>query len=330
MHQKYTKENISLKESVTDLLYANFTEFFVQNRVKEVNSSKNKLEKKQNDKFYKDITDISGIRIVLNRLSEMRKCIQLITTSYDIDYHNSNFNSLSFIDLNEFGYSSSHLIIVRNGIKTEVQIRTLSQHIWAVTSHDLSYKSPSKDSLFERKLFRLSGLLEQVDVLIENLYENKAISSGINYDALKVLDYYSLQYFLSRDERIFSLINICFERKRKFIGIQKHPFSMKILDGSTALFNDDKSNMTLILIACTLLKIKSPQELKQYLVDKKSNAKLIREKFTGLDLSSEVTSPALRLFLFLINNIQFELLEEHIANVVHPSFLEKIKIYLAN
>lgn len=330
MNHEYIAENIKLKESITNLLNSNFIEFFIQNRVKEANSYKKKLEKKQKDKFYSEITDISGIRIILNRVSEMRKCIELIMNSYDIDYHNSNFNSLSFIDPNEFGYSSSHIIIVNNGIKTEVQIRTLSQHIWAITSHNLSYKSRSKDSLFERKLFRLSGLLEQVDVLIEDLYENKPISTGINFDALKMLDHYSLEYFLSRDERIFSLINICFERKRKLSGSQKHPFSMKILDGSRALHNNDKSNMDLILIACTHLKINSPQELKNYLIGKKSNAKLIRKKFTGLDLSSEATSPALRLFLFLINDIPFDILKEHIENIVHQSFLEKVKIYLAD
>ena len=330
MNQEYITENIKIKESIINLLNSNSIEFFIQNRVKSADSYEKKLEKKQKDKYFNEITDISGIRIILNRVFEMRRCIELIMNSYNVDYHNSNFNYLSFIDPNEFGYSSSHIIIDNNSIKTEVQIRTLSQHIWAITSHNLSYKSQSKDSLFERKIFRLSGLLEQVDVLIEDLYESKPISTGINYENLKVLDHYSLEYFLSREERVFSLVNICFERKRALSGSQRHPFSMKILDGSKFLNNNDKSSMDLILIACTHLKINSPQKLKDYLIDKKSNATSIRNKFINLNLSSETTSPALRLFFFLINEIPFDTLKEHIENIVHPNFLKEIKVYLKN
>jgi len=328
MNPKYITENNKIKESIIDILNSNSIEFFIQNRVKSTDSYKNKLHRKQNNKYYNEITDISGIRIILNKVSDMRRCIELIMNSYNIDYQNSNFNSLSFIDSNEFGYSSSHIIIDNNSIKTEVQLRTLSQHIWAITSHDLSYKSQSKDSLFERKLFRLSGLLEQVDILIEELYESKPLNTGINYDTLRMLDHYSLEYFLSREERVFSLVNICFERKLN--GDQKHPFSMKILDGSKALHNNDKRSLNLILIACKHLNINSPQKLKDYLINKKNNAKLIKNKFTKSNFSSETTSSALRLFLFLIIDIPFDMLKIDIENFVHPIFIEDIKSYLEN
>lgn len=328
MNPKYITENNKIKESIIDILNSNSIEFFIQNRVKSTNSYEKKLRRKQDDKYFKEITDISGIRIILNKVSDMRRCIELIMNSYNIDYQNSNFNSLSFIDSNEFGYSSSHIIIDNNSIKTEVQLRTLSQHIWAITSHDLSYKSQSKDSLFERKLFRLSGLLEQVDILIEELYESKPLNTGINYDTLRMLDHYSLEYFLSREERVFSLVNICFERKLN--GDQKHPFSMKILDGSKALHNNDKRSLNLILIACKHLNINSPQKLKDYLINKKNNAKLIKNKFTKSNFSSETTSSALRLFLFLIIDIPFDMLKIDIENIVHPIFIEDIKSYLEN
>lgn len=330
MNHEYITENNKLKESIIKLLNSNSIEFFIQHRVKSVDSYQKKLETKQKDKNFTEITDISGIRIILNRVSEMRNCIELMVNTYDTDYNNSNFNYLSFINPNEFGYSSSHIIINTNNIKTEVQIRTLSQHIWGITYHNLSYKSQSKNSLFERKLFRLSGLLEQVDVLIEDIYESRPISTGMNYDTLKILDYYSLEYFLSRKERIFSLVNICFERKKSGTNFQKHPFSMKILDGGKAYNNNNKSSMDLILIACTHLKIDSPQKLKNYLIDKKNNAKLIRKKFADLDLSSEATSPSLRLFLFLVNDIPFLTIKKQIENIVHPNFLKEIKIYINN
>jgi ppGpp synthetase/RelA/SpoT-type nucleotidyltranferase len=329
MNIDYTTENNTLTKNITDLLNSNSIEFFIQNRIKTTESHHKKLAKKHDNSYYQ-ITDISGIRIIVNKLSDMRKCIELIINSYKIDYQNSNFNPLSFIDTNEFGYASSHIIIDNNNIKTEVQIRTLSQHIWATTSHNLSYKSEYNDALFERKLFRLSGLLEQIDVLIEDIYESRPIFSDSKYESLKTLDHYSLEYFLSRKERIFSLVNICFERKRTLSEKMQHPFSMKILDGSKAFMNSDKSSMDLILIACTYLKIDTPQKLKDYIINKKSNAKLIKRKFESSNLSSETLSPALRLFLFLIFDIQFHILKEHIKEIVHPKFLENIKAYLDN
>lgn len=329
MNRKYKTEHFKLKESIIILLKTNSFEFFIQDRIKSTNSYEKKSKKKQKDEYFIEITDISGIRIILNTLSENRRCIELIMKSYNIDYHNSNFNSLSFTDTNEFGYSSSHIIINNDSIKTELQIRTLSQHIWATTSHDLSYKSKSNDSLFERKLFRLSGLLEQVDVLIDDLHESKPCRTGINYDTLKILDHYSLEYFLSREERVFYLVNICFEEKRKSIGFQNHRFSMKILDGSKTLHDNDKSSMDLILIACNHLKINTPQKLKDYLIDKKSNAKLIRNKLKTISMFNLTqSSPAFRLFLFLIKEIPLDELEGDIENIESASFLEKIKDYI--
>lgn len=323
----YTTENQTIKELITTLLNSNSIEFFIQNRIKTTESQHKKLAKKH---INYQLTDISGIRIIVNKLSDVRKCIELIVNSFKIDYQNSSFNPLSYIDSNEFGYASSHLIIDNNNIKTEVQIRTLSQHIWAITSHNLSYKSEYKDALFERKLFRLSGLLEQIDVLIEDLYEIKPIFRDIKYDSLKSLDHYSLEYFLSRKERIFSLVNICFERKRTLSGKMQHPFSMKILDGSKALMNSDKSSIDLILIACRYLKIDTPQKLKDYIINKKSDAKLIKRKFESTSLPSETLSPALRLFLFLSFDIKFRILEEHINKIGHSNFIEYLKPYLDN
>lgn len=324
MNINYIKQNEILKDSIINLLNSNSIEFFIQNRVKTKESHNKKLAKNIHSHYNNEITDISGIRIIVSRLSEMRRCIELIINSYKIDYQNSNFNSLSFKDTNEFGYASSHIIIQQDNLKTEVQIRTLPQHIWAITSHELLYKSDKKDAFFERKLFRLSGLLEQIDVLIEDLYDSKSLINDKRYNTL---DHYSLEYFLSRKERIFSLVNICFERKVSSIGKINYPLSMKILDGSKALHSNDKNSMDLILIACVCLKIDTTQQLKDYIISKRSNAKKIRSKFASLNFPSEALSPALRLFLFLMIEIQFPVLKEKIKHIVHSKFLENIEAY---
>lgn len=320
---KYKKINEELKDSISQLLVSNSIEFFIQNRIKTYSSYSKKIEKKSN-LSNNEITDISGIRIIVNRTSELRRCINLLSESYKIDYYNSSFNPLSFIDTNEFGYASSHLIVLYEDIKTEIQIRTLSQHIWASTSHSLSYKSQIKDPLFERKLFRLSGLLEQIDVLLDDLFESNFNNEGFIYKDLKLLDYYSLEYFLSRQERIFSLISMCFEEKRTLSGSIKYPFSTSIIKSKTGV----KDDMDIILIACNILNLKTPNELKQYLLDKKGSSQSIRNRFLALNHSSSSFSSTLRFFMFIIFEIPYEILSPRIEKMVHPEFLNLIKKYL--
>ncbi len=95
--------------------------------------------------------------------------------------------------IDKFGYSSIHLIL---GIKEEwikapdwkehlnkkieIQIRTLSEHIWAETSHTLFYKREENiPKIITRDLYRLSALLEVVDDKLQSIKDN--VSSHFKY-----------------------------------------------------------------------------------------------------------------------------------------------------
>src|SRR5690606_13584738 len=85
--------------------------------------------------------------------------------------------------VDKFGYSSIHLILKikenwtsapqwekhKNKI-IEVQIRTLSEHIWAETSHFLFYKRDENiPDILNRDLSRVAALLEIVDEKLQNI-----------------------------------------------------------------------------------------------------------------------------------------------------------------
>lgn len=308
----YEQANNTIKNTIEKELIDNgFTEFFIQNRVKSNKSIEKKISR--NDEFGQkiQITDYSGVRIILNRTFELRKCIEIITKKFEVDYPNSNFNPLSFIDDKEFGYRASHIVVVENGIKTEIQIRTLSQHIWASISHSLDYKSSKKDTIFPRKLFRLSSLLEQIDITIEDLYETSPTLNKSNLLSLGKLDHYSLEYYLSRKDKLFALISYGFiiksSSKNKINKLNSNSnsnfdISIKILDGSNTLVGNDKRLMDLILMTCEKLNLITIEDLKCFLEIKIKEIKNIRKAYNASDISELHFIPnTLKLFLFLIS-----------------------------
>lgn len=311
MNIDYKQANNTIKKTIEKELIDNgFTEFFIQNRVKSQESIQKKINRKDESDQKKEITDYSGVRIILNRLFEMRKCIEIITKKFEVDYLNSNFNSLSFIEDKEFGYSSSHIVVIEKGIKTEIQIRTLSQHIWASISHSLDYKSSKKDTIFPRKLFRLSSLLEQIDITIEDLYETSPSVNQSNLSSLGKLDHYSLEYYLSRKEKLFALISYGFnnqsssknnKQKNKINLNTKFDISMKIIDGINHSVDNNKYWMNMILIACEKLDLRTIEDLKCFLEAEIKQIKNIRKVYNTSDLAKIIFTPnSLKLFLFLI------------------------------
>lgn len=170
----------------------------IEYRTKGVRSLENKIYQKniQKKKYKKldDITDLSGIRIIVFFKDDIAKVVNLIENEFKIHQEES-----VGIDLNvaqkprEFGYQSEHRIISINqnrsklkeykifhNLKCEIQIRTVLQHAWAEIEHDIGYKSEIKE--IEKKRIELTrmfsqnaALLEVADdnfVKIRKLYEN--------------------------------------------------------------------------------------------------------------------------------------------------------------
>lgn len=317
MEIDYKIENeIITKLIKNELENNNVLDFIIQNRVKELKSIEKKIKQIDALKYHREITDYSGVRIIVNRLFEVRVCIEILSKKFQIDYANSKFNPHSFIEDNEFGYRSTHIVLINNNVKSEIQIRTFAQHIWANTSHSLDYKSTVKDTIFPRKLFRLSGLLEQVDIINEDLYESSPIKNKSSLDILGDLDHYSLEYYLSRKEKLFTLICLGFEERRqsKYGGRMKWSFSMKILDFKIAsLESFNKYDLDIILLICNQLELKSINNLKLFLEENSRYIKNIITAYHKSKLPFTFTPHTFRLFCFLLVFIS----EKEVDNFFH-------------
>ena len=89
----------------------------------------------------------------------------------------------------QFGYASNHLVVELPEdwyaiptlnkfkdmeLKTEIQVRTLSQHLWAEASHSLQYKKEENVPLpLKRSIYRISAFLEAIDLEFERVLTQK-------------------------------------------------------------------------------------------------------------------------------------------------------------
>lgn len=161
-------KNILKKEKI-DYLSINY-------RVKDKQSSLEKIKRKSYNDPLNQITDFSGIRIIAYLENDIKNIKSILEKAFSIkEEHSSNKNEL--LSSNKIGYRSIHLVasLGKNraelaeysGIHNEVfeiQIRTVLQHAWAELSHDRNYKFKKKLPIeIERKLNLFAGLLEIAD-----------------------------------------------------------------------------------------------------------------------------------------------------------------------
>jgi len=154
----------------------------ISHRAKAPDSLRRKMATKEYVDPLKEVTDLSGVRVITYFPTDVDKVLHVIARDFDIDQANS-IDKRQGHDPNVFGYASVHLIVGLNsartqlaeygrftGLRCEVQVRTVLQHAWAEIEHDLVYKS-SADMPFElrRRFSSLAGMLEIADHEFESL-----------------------------------------------------------------------------------------------------------------------------------------------------------------
>lgn len=147
----------------------------INHRIKEAYSLTGKLLRKEYREL-DEITDLLGLRIITLFTNDVSIIENIIKREFEIDAENcidKRFN----VNPAEFGYSSLHLVALLNadrlalteykkfeGMKFEIQIRTILQHAWSEIEHDFIYKPHSTVPFAVRRLFyRMAALLESAD-----------------------------------------------------------------------------------------------------------------------------------------------------------------------
>ncbi|MFC5282796.1 hypothetical protein [Pedobacter alpinus] len=208
----YIKKHITEHEILPEIFY----------RTKDLLSIIKKIKKKQREKEYdfKDLKDKLGIRIICNYKEELDKVdsflksnFRLLKTEYKqdvlnfdkLDYTSNHYDASLKLDI-EFFKDKAHL----SELVFEIQVRTLNQHAWSNTSHQLSYKQEADiQPYLKRRVYRLLSLYEIADDEFSAV--NKVLSDNpdnIIYSLIRKLEGKIYKYAQVDFDRVSSLINI--------------------------------------------------------------------------------------------------------------------------
>jgi len=180
----------------------------LESRVKDWHSLAAKIDKKslKLDTCI-NLTDLIGVRAITLFKRDVASLVRLIEKTFPVQEKEDKADNL---EQNRFGYLSQHFIVKlpRAWKKipgfpgpdfiVEIQVRTLSQHIWAAASHHLQYKKEADvPPVVTRSIHRVAALLETVDLEFERVLEERArymkspratdATSNLDTDNIKLL-----------------------------------------------------------------------------------------------------------------------------------------------
>ena len=306
LRPKYESFTKTLEDTIEKLLNIDKISFsHIESRTKTIESFKNKISRdgKNYDNPIKEITDLSGIRIIIFSNNDILPVEKIIKDEFDIDEKNSCDKSKQ-LQLNQFGYLSNHLIVSMkderaklrenkdfNGLKAEIQIRTVLQHAWAAIEHKVNYKSsitlPEEQ---KRDFYRLAAVLELADKEFQNCINAQskkieAYKQSIEKDkTLNIeLNSESLLHYFESDNVIEKLSKIKNERLCLDLELNEYPSSQLIELLKKANFSSIKQIDDLITNKKYLTKLDSViKNWTENISD--SNLKLVLNKLTLLRL----------------------------------------------
>ncbi|MDR0974591.1 MAG: hypothetical protein LBL80_02735 [Ruminococcus sp.] len=241
----------------------------VQGRAKNLDSFTEKCARKAS-KYGKShfamMTDLCGTRVILQTRGQVGNYCELVNEYFEIDWDNSE-NTGARLGNDQFGYQSQHFIVSFKkgctsilgvpidsyrfwGMKAEIQVRTLAQHINADTLHDRLYKST-------------------VSPLSKHLREGSKIAA-----MAEVLDS-NLNAFVEEYDR-FSL------HQQSYMSVKKMEDELRILEamnfGETYLFTRFTNSLKMAAYLRNLGRYKEITELLEDFVQAEGQGKLVLDK----------------------------------------------------
>jgi ppGpp synthetase/RelA/SpoT-type nucleotidyltranferase len=185
--------------------------FPIQKRVKTWDSIADKLERQSLLLSHlTELKDLVGLRLILQFRRDVGTVCDLIRKHFTVL---DQYDTQDRLREDQFGYSSYHFVVAlpqpwlavptladMKELTAEIQIRTTAQHIWAAASHTLQYKhEASVPPPLKRALYRVSALLEAIDLEFERFLEERDVyredvdvsetQTSLNVDTLeKLLD----------------------------------------------------------------------------------------------------------------------------------------------
>ena len=180
----YEKLGLNVQQSLEIFLNEQEIPYLsIKNRVKELTSYLEKIERKGYERPIDEIEDICGVRTICYFQNDIEKIKDIILKEFDVI---ENQSKQELLNATEFGYRSTHFIAKikdswtstpnyrgLNSLKFELQVRTILMHSWAEIEHKLAYKSEIDiPKELRRKFSFISAVLEDADIKFEEIKDS--------------------------------------------------------------------------------------------------------------------------------------------------------------
>ncbi|QQE95072.1 GTP pyrophosphokinase family protein [Providencia huaxiensis] len=211
-HRRLTDSVVTILQSLLDSKSIDYLS--VTGRTKNKKSALDKIKRKKYDDPSIKMTDLSGVRVIVYFESDIERVLKIVEEAFNVDKHNS-LNQDQKLSVNQIGYRSVHSVcdigklreglsenVGLNGLKFEIQIRTVLQHAWAELAHDSNYKFTEKlPPEIERTINLYAGMLEiadkgfseirkDIDKYKENVkFDFKSNNFNISIDTISLLEF---------------------------------------------------------------------------------------------------------------------------------------------
>jgi len=159
-------------EEVKGDLSNKFKNTEVTGRVKTTYSMLEKLARKPEYKSVSDLQDVSGIRTLCKDLKEVGKVTSYVRKNYDV------VDEDNYIQKSKGGYRSMHFTVQdKNGLKSEIQVRTPNQDKWANWAHDNFYKplTPQMKEFIQANYMEINNYAQQMSDYYYNVDQGEDI-----------------------------------------------------------------------------------------------------------------------------------------------------------
>lgn len=137
-------------------------------RYKSLDSLLEKVKSHDLNMDWNDITnniyDIVGIRIICPTLTDVYNTVSEIQ---DMDFEIIKIKDY-IKNPKKSGYRSIHILLSKNGLYFEMQIRTINQHSWSVVEHDQRYKQTNVTKETKQYFESLAEKYYKMDLEIES------------------------------------------------------------------------------------------------------------------------------------------------------------------
>jgi len=156
-------------------------------RIKEITSYCLKLESGRFEDL-KNMEDYFACTIVVTSAAELETAQELIQTKFDIKAKRPKSANFTLKDSNSFPFDDLRLHICLKsdpalpptgleGTIFELQLKTFLQHAWAISTHDLVYKTDDVHWSKERIAYQIKAMLEHAEL---SIYEAEKMVHPVN------------------------------------------------------------------------------------------------------------------------------------------------------